>query len=463
MKKLFMLAALAAAMMVNAEVTYLSVASSEKIKTHSDAEGIITITDIDKADGIQIGSAKLVGDYVGMKLSGSRKFSLTYKEGVTINQVTLYTTSNSTTDPAKVTNHKQDVEYGTAPVKGSTPAEINITGKTELRFSGQSNAVIKVDYTDNNTDPVLKFSEDEVELVASAFDKNPSVKVTLTGKNLTKPSTYPINYNKELGISVSPENIEVKADGTVNQELTITYAANDPAALQAMNLEVDVQDAQASLKVNYSCTGAEIPATVSTTTVWDWTKASKTATIQLTADSKPTKNDTILLADYPGIEHGEFESRALHVCGEYLVRDGKFFQGGYIMFEVTAKGTVEVEFCNTGTSNGYRFLKVNDVKTATASNGQTTVTSEKIAVEEGQVVLQWDQYTDAKGETLAQKEGKDLVNQYARVYKITYTEGGEPTAVENAEAEIKAVKVIENGQLFIIKNGVRYNAAGAAL
>ena len=37
------------------------------------------------------------------------------------------------------------------------------------------------------------------------------------------------------------------------------------------------------------------------------------------------------------------------------------------------------------------------------------------------------------------------------------------TAIDNAEAEVKAVKTIENGQLVIIKNGVRYNAAGQAV
>lgn len=40
-------------------------------------------------------------------------------------------------------------------------------------------------------------------------------------------------------------------------------------------------------------------------------------------------------------------------------------------------------------------------------------------------------------------------------------EGG--TAVENVEAAVKAQKVIENGQLIIIKNGVRYNALGAVV
>ena len=36
-----------------------------------------------------------------------------------------------------------------------------------------------------------------------------------------------------------------------------------------------------------------------------------------------------------------------------------------------------------------------------------------------------------------------------------------PTAISNTEAEVKAIKVIENGQFFIIKNGIKYNANGA--
>lgn len=39
----------------------------------------------------------------------------------------------------------------------------------------------------------------------------------------------------------------------------------------------------------------------------------------------------------------------------------------------------------------------------------------------------------------------------------------EPTAIDNTEAEVKAVKVIRNGQLFIEKNGVLYNAQGTVV
>ena len=38
-----------------------------------------------------------------------------------------------------------------------------------------------------------------------------------------------------------------------------------------------------------------------------------------------------------------------------------------------------------------------------------------------------------------------------------------PTAIENTEMGKKAVKVIENGQMFILKNGVKYNAQGAVV
>ena len=36
-----------------------------------------------------------------------------------------------------------------------------------------------------------------------------------------------------------------------------------------------------------------------------------------------------------------------------------------------------------------------------------------------------------------------------------------PTGIENAEEAVKAVKVVENGQMFILKGGVKYNAQGA--
>lgn len=60
---------------------------------------------------------------------------------------------------------------------------------------------------------------------------------------------------------------------------------------------------------------------------------------------------------------------------------------------------------------------------------------------------------------------QELQNGY-RITKITIEGGeewGEEEAVENVAGVVKAHKVIENGQLVLIKNGVRFNALGAKL
>ena len=47
--------------------------------------------------------------------------------------------------------------------------------------------------------------------------------------------------------------------------------------------------------------------------------------------------------------------------------------------------------------------------------------------------------------------------------EVTYPEKGGATAINNTEAAVKAQKVIENGQIFILKNGVKYNVLGASV
>lgn len=53
-------------------------------------------------------------------------------------------------------------------------------------------------------------------------------------------------------------------------------------------------------------------------------------------------------------------------------------------------------------------------------------------------------------------------NSYYRYLKVTYP-ASEATAISNTETEVKAQKVIENGQIFILKNGVKYNVLGASV
>lgn len=80
------------------------------------------------------------------------------------------------------------------------------------------------------------------------------------------------------------------------------------------------------------------------------------------------------------------------------------------------------------------------------------------AIEEGAYVGVTGQiqknFYESDGKLLA---GYEVANGKAEVLP-------EPSAINNVNAEaVKAMKVIENGQLFIIRNGVKYNAAGAVV
>ena len=50
---------------------------------------------------------------------------------------------------------------------------------------------------------------------------------------------------------------------------------------------------------------------------------------------------------------------------------------------------------------------------------------------------------------------------YQPTITVTFPAKTPPTAIDNTAEDVKAIKRIENGQLFIIKNGVKYNALGA--
>jgi hypothetical protein len=70
---------------------------------------------------------------------------------------------------------------------------------------------------------------------------------------------------------------------------------------------------------------------------------------------------------------------------------------------------------------------------------------------------------------LTMGEGDKVPGDYT--FTWNYAEGkltvtfptGSTSALDNADAAVKTVKVIENGQMYIIKNGVKYNAIGSMI
>lgn len=171
-------------------------------------------------------------------------------------------------------------------------------------------------------------------------------------------------------------------------------------------------------------TFAQSLADVTGSTTWDWTKTGQTE-VKLTDSTTPTKSEQFIMSQ--AVANTEaFNSAALLISAEYPVRDGKYYQGGYIKFHTTVAGTVKVTFSNTGNrlladkttedEDLRRWLYINGTKTQWGSCvSSTKTTTEAIAVEAGDVVI--ESYIDGNSSS-----------QYIRVFSIEFTaeSGDEP-------------------------------------
>ena len=104
------------------------------------------------------------------------------------------------------------------------------------------------------------------------------------------------------------------------------------------------------------------------------------------------------------------------------------------------------------------------VKNADESQTLASVKQNYTSNEEGAVCYHQNTTTNVATMTFTVTEAqmvKILCAHYTPYIKFEKVQGG--TGFENAAVEGKTIKVIENGQLVIIKNGVRYNAVGAQL
>lgn len=196
---------------------------------------------------------------------------------------------------------------------------------------------------------------------------------------------------------------------------------------------------------------------ISANTVWDWTKAASVNEIKFDDTTTPKKNERVLLAIVAGMNNNaDFNSQALLFEGEYAVRDGKYCQGQLLQFNTTVAGYVSVEYSNTGNRDEgqdlERILTVNGVKVGDGSlRSDATVSEFNIPVEAGDVAL---------SSVLKSDESK----QYIRIYKVEFsTEKVIPEGIKNIDASAKIVKVLRDGQLMIIRDGVMYNAQGAVV
>ena len=298
--------------------------------------------------------------------------------------------------------------------------------------------------------PVLEATESALDFSLNAFETTKSATFTVSGYNLTgeaSVSTLPD------GFTLDPATLTI-TDDAVDQAFTLKYTAEAAVEASNANLVFSVGTTSVTIALTYGKKAALTQTNVTDSTTWNWSKAG-VKEVLLSDDTTPTKNDTIVLANIDGIANdANFNSQALLVRGQYMVRDSKYFQGDYISFNVENAGTVQVVFSNTGDRKGdknlTRYLYVNGQAT-TFGSGVTNAntTSDEIAVPAGKVEITFMLPDETQG------------NQYCRVYSITYRVKKDiGSAVEQSQVEAKAVKVIRDGQLLIIREGKTYTAQG---
>ena len=154
------------------------------------------------------------------------------------------------------------------------------------------------------------------------------------------------------------------------------------------------------------------------------------------------------------IKNGSDKAKAFVVypgkCYEFGGKNGILIlkntaAGDKIVLTVAAKGSTAANFADEAGAFPVNAVAVSADLTLPAKGSDG-------ADEQGYVWKELE-YTALGGEV--------QIKEFAGGYRISKIQVGAGQGVENINADVKAVKTFENGQLVIIKNGVRYNALGA--
>lgn len=422
----------------------LGIAGYANVKINTNTETVYGL----KADGSMVNS-NVVTKYIKIKPAAGEKFLA----GDTVIFTHVYNNSSAKTTTIAVANvEKNETLFeGTQTVNGRT-ANGWTTDKYVLKAEADSLALGRVGSTSTF---VLS-----IKVLRPAPATEPVTEVNISGetemyvdRTITLSASTDVLAD-EYKWSVNGE--DVAGATTAEYEFTPTAAGTYSIICSAKNSFNSDWVASAAHSVVATVKEVLTRVDVTESTTWDFSKVSGLSEIRFTDSTTPKKGDTILLANVDDVVNDEnFNSQALEFAGEYVKRDNKYCQGSLLRFNTTVPGKLTIEYCNTGNRSNEadrRFLNVNGTQVGEGTmRSDAIVTTSDIAVAAGEVVI-----------VGVLNEGDPATApQYLRFYKVIFTKDETPTAIDNTEAEIKAVKFIENGQLFILKNGIKYNANGA--
>jgi len=276
---------------------------------------------------------------------------------------------------------------------------------------------VKVEEKEVSTTPTLVASPKTLSLNVTPSSLNKSEKFTLTGANLTAGETLNIAPSTTVeGLSVSPSSVTIGTDGTLSQEVTVSYAPTADATASSVNINATTSTTAltAGVTVNYS---AKVVA-------YEMQPISNATTFELkntgTGLAIVSSDDYVLLAN-AGSTASFAENIAVKGVGTLNVTwRNDAIQAGYFKFNTTVPGTVTVKFSDTGGTAGEsstrapRYANINGTRSDVSSNGSSggVVTCSPINVAGGDVVIKGEQYNSTDD---------NYSDNQIRIFEIVFT------------------------------------------
>ena len=337
---------------------------------------------------------------------------------------------------------KCDVGEYELPASFTDNAEIYIS-----RANGNSCgiAAIKVVRPANDGKPVLSVNPEVVTFELTAANPSAEATVKFGGKNLAK-GEYALTVPNLDGLTITPTAVSVGDDGKLSAEVKIAYASAVDVAAASTEIGLTIGELTQKVKINYSAAMAK--------------EYGKSVNIeQWVLDNG--KNDNAFKAvleaaniDYANIDqldslNDSKDNRNYPFLGLKLKK-----ADATIGCWVKAGSTIKVRFGNVGADFKVSLNGVEETMTNALANATVTDKNEL------SYTATADTYALIKcnsTKTLVIKQ--IMINEEIKDVVLP----GSPQAIDNTDAEVKAQKVVRNGQLFIEKNGVLYNAQGTVV
>lgn len=415
-------------------------------KTTATVSGVVGGT-VDKStqDNGKLGSN---GHYFGVKLAEGN-----FLED---DEVVFVAEALNGGNTATIYSDKGNTLLGTADFDTETnTATFTLTATTEwvylYRTSSGCNPTINyisVNRTCDDGSTVLNVNPAEVALNVTA--EHPSVEkvVTFSGKHLAA-GTYNLTVPSVDGLTVAPTSVNVGEDGKLKAAVTLTYTTNtDVAAAQAV-LGLTIGQLTKQVTINYSAVQAKAymaSVNIEQLVLDNGTKFNIKAHLD-------TKNIVYANVDVLDSLNDEKTNRNYPFLGLKLKKTDASLSGW-----LQQGSTVKMRLGNVGAD--FKIIVAGQEQTLTNAYANATVEDNNVLEFTATEADVYMQIICNSTKTLVVKQ--IMINENIAAVTLPASPQ-QPTALDNLGVEGKAVKVVIDGQLYILKNGVRYNALGAVV